>query len=122
MKWDYEDDLEPGKVDIVKVCAELNGYNCADGSLLLNFTQLQDDGSTACGNWIYSGYYNSYEGPALPAADQGEGGNRHQPELGLRLAAKPAHRLQPLLGRPRRQSLESGAAAGMVGRRRLEDQ
>jgi len=63
LKWDYEDDLEPGKVDIVKVCAEINGYRCGDGSLLLNFTQLQDDGSTACGNWIYSGYYNSYEDP-----------------------------------------------------------
>ena len=50
-------------MDIVKVCAEINGYRCGDGSLLLNFTQLQDDGSTACGNWIYSGYYNSYEDP-----------------------------------------------------------
>lgn len=64
MKWDYADDADPDKVDIVKVCKDLNGYTVADGKLVTNFVGLQDDGSTACGNWLYSGYYNNYDNPA----------------------------------------------------------
>lgn len=60
--WDY--DGPDGEIDIVKVCKDLNGYRVADGSLVTNFVGLQDDGSTACGNWLYSGYYNNYDNPA----------------------------------------------------------
>ena len=62
MFWDY--DGPDGQIDIVKVCKDLNGYRTADGSLLTNFVGLQDDGSTVCGNWLYSGYYNNLENPA----------------------------------------------------------
>ncbi len=62
LKWDY--DGPDGEIDIVKVCKDLNGYNVADGSYVTNFVSLQDDGSTACGNWLYSGYYNNLESPA----------------------------------------------------------
>lgn len=62
MFWDY--DGPDGEIDIVKVCKELNGYRVADDSLVTNFVGLQDDGSTACGNWLYSGYYNNYDNPA----------------------------------------------------------
>jgi len=61
MAWDY--DGPDGQVDIVKVAMELNGYKAADGSLLTNFVGLQADGSTVCGNWLYSGYYNNLENP-----------------------------------------------------------
>ncbi len=36
---------------------EINGYTVADGKLVSGFTELKDDGSTACGCWIYSGCY-----------------------------------------------------------------
>ncbi len=62
MAWDY--DGADGQIDIVKVCKDLNGYRVADGSLLTNFVGLQVDGSTVCGNWLYSGYYNNLENPA----------------------------------------------------------
>jgi len=62
MNWDY--DGPDGQVDIVKVCREINGYRVNDGALVTNFVGLQDDGSTACGNWLYSGYYNNYDNPA----------------------------------------------------------
>ena len=62
MYWDYAGD--DGEVDIVKVCRDVNGYHTADGSLVTNFVGLKDDGSTACGNWLYSGYYNNYDSPA----------------------------------------------------------
>ncbi len=61
MNWDYGDDA-----DANLVAMELNGYDATKGrnALLANFPQLKDDGTTACGNWIYSGYYNNTADPA----------------------------------------------------------
>lgn len=59
MKWDYGDAYP----DIAKVALEINGYDAVSGEPLLNFTRLADNGSTACGNWIYSGYYNNLASP-----------------------------------------------------------
>ena len=36
---------------------EINGYDVATGKPVSGFGALQDDGSTACGCWIYSGIY-----------------------------------------------------------------
>ena len=36
---------------------EINGYDVATGEPLPGFTELEDDGSTACGCWIYSGVF-----------------------------------------------------------------
>jgi formate dehydrogenase major subunit len=55
LKWDYGEDP-----DVQRVAKEINGYETAGGQQVANFTKLKDDGSTACGNWIYSG---SYPGP-----------------------------------------------------------
>ena len=66
--WDYTNPTAP---DLSEVLKEMNGKALADipdpqgktkmmrtaGQLLDGFGQLQDDGSTACGNWIYSGVY-----------------------------------------------------------------
>ncbi len=61
MAWQYDD--SGGQIDIVKVCQEINGFHVDSGSLVENFLALQDDGSTACGNWLYSGYYNDLNKP-----------------------------------------------------------
>src|SRR4051794_32343468 len=45
---------EPSGDDVLR---EVNGSKVADGELLGGFTELQNDGSTACGCWIYSGVY-----------------------------------------------------------------
>jgi len=37
------------------VLAEINGFRVADGAPVSGFAELRDDGSTACGCWIYSG-------------------------------------------------------------------
>lgn len=54
--WDYDqqDNDEP---DIEKIAIEINGYNIADGQIMGTFGDLKDDGSTACGVWVYTGYY-----------------------------------------------------------------
>jgi len=60
LTWDYGDGEEP---DIEKIAIEINGYTTSDGEPVVNFTKLADDGSTACGNWLYSGYYNNTDDP-----------------------------------------------------------
>ncbi len=61
LNWDYgQGEEEP---DIEKVALEINGYETGSLKPLENFTKLADDGSTACGCWIYSGYYNDLEVP-----------------------------------------------------------
>jgi len=54
--WPYGE--EPNIDDVLK---ELNGFtwdsNAKQGKLVANFTKLMDDGTTACGNWLFSGVY-----------------------------------------------------------------
>lgn len=55
LTWNYRREgklREPVVDDIVK---EINGYTSADGKVVKSFTALKDDGSTACGCWIFSG-------------------------------------------------------------------
>jgi formate dehydrogenase major subunit len=54
LKWDYE---TSGHFDIHKVAKEINGYDLTTGKLMVNFVGLKDDGTTSCGNWLYSGSY-----------------------------------------------------------------
>jgi len=39
------------------VLREINGYTWADRKQIGGFKELKDDGSTACGSWLYSGIY-----------------------------------------------------------------
>ncbi|MBM7855347.1 formate dehydrogenase major subunit [Desulfohalotomaculum tongense] len=55
MNWDYD---IPGhdEPDVEKVAVEINGYEIGKNEPLDSFGKLKDDGSTACGMWIYTGY------------------------------------------------------------------
>jgi formate dehydrogenase major subunit len=55
LTWDY---MEDGHFNPRKAAAWVNGQTVADGKLVSNFTALKADGSTACGNWLYSGMWN----------------------------------------------------------------
>lgn len=52
LNWNYGD-----APDVHLVAREINGYTVADKKQVPNFLALQDDGSTGCGCWIYSGFY-----------------------------------------------------------------
>jgi len=52
MTWDYGH--EP---DVHQVAREINGYDLTTGKLLSSFVNLQSDGSTSAGNWLYCGSY-----------------------------------------------------------------
>jgi formate dehydrogenase major subunit len=46
-----------GEPDAEAVLMEINGYTVADGKPVDGFAKLKDDGTTACGCWIYSGAF-----------------------------------------------------------------
>jgi formate dehydrogenase major subunit len=56
LTWDYPVDGPLAEPSAEAVLAEVNGWD-AEGKPLSGFAQLKDDGSTACGCWIYSGVY-----------------------------------------------------------------
>ena len=79
LKWDYYLD---GKIDPRPVSWALNGYRTGSSDwksgftskddktlatgnidLLTGYSELGADGTTACGMWIYSGFYNNNEAP-----------------------------------------------------------
>lgn len=77
LTWDYIDEEEnraagwsildePSATLIVK---EINGYTWADKKPLASFGDLKDDGSTACGAWIYTGIF-------VPTPEHPEGVNK----------------------------------------------
>lgn len=55
LTWHYAVQGAHDEPDLDAVVEEINGYTVADGELVKDFTQLKDDGTTACGVWIYSG-------------------------------------------------------------------
>ncbi|MGH9536135.1 MAG: molybdopterin dinucleotide binding domain-containing protein, partial [Terriglobales bacterium] len=68
LTWDYGEDEQrilpdgtpsriAGEPDLEKILREINGYRVADGKQLGGYHELKDDGSTACGCWIYSGVF-----------------------------------------------------------------
>ncbi len=52
MVWNYGD-----PPDVRKVAKEVNGYDVATGKQIDGFANLKDDGTTACGEWVYCGSY-----------------------------------------------------------------
>ncbi|RUO88460.1 formate dehydrogenase [Corallococcus sp. AB018] len=57
LTWDYPTHGPHAEPSAEAVLKEINGYSVADGKLVDGFTALKDDGSTACGCWIYSGCF-----------------------------------------------------------------
>lgn len=57
LAWSYPTSGQHNEPDAESVLKEINGYDVATGAPLSGFTQLQADGSTACGCWIYSGVF-----------------------------------------------------------------
>jgi formate dehydrogenase major subunit len=56
LTWDYPVQGPHDEPDAEAVLQEISGRK-ADGSLLSQYEELEDDGSTACGSWIHCGIY-----------------------------------------------------------------
>jgi formate dehydrogenase major subunit len=57
LTWDYPDKNEKEGPDAEAVLQEIHGRNLETGELVTNFQDLKDDGTTACGCWLYSGVF-----------------------------------------------------------------
>ena len=94
LAWDYEKEGSD-EPDIAKVLMELNGHDLSSGTprLLAGFADLKDDGSTACGCWIYSGVFPA---PGRNRARERKVGRQSVAAgMGLRLAEQSADHVQP---------------------------
>ncbi len=54
LSWSY---LNPRMPTLEELAKEINGYNLRTGELLSSFGELEPDGSTSSGNWLYSGSF-----------------------------------------------------------------
>jgi formate dehydrogenase major subunit len=57
LHWPYREHGAHAEPDAEQVLAEINGYDVATGRPVSGFADLKNDGSTACGCWIYAGIY-----------------------------------------------------------------
>ena len=55
LTWDYRLKGDKQEPDALQVMQEINGCTWADKKLVGSFQELKDDGSTACGGWLYAG-------------------------------------------------------------------
>ena len=69
--WDYGSKGAHGDPDLDRVLKEINGYVIDGGRLVKLAADLQDDGSTASGCWIYTGIMPE-EGVNLAASRKGD--------------------------------------------------
>jgi formate dehydrogenase major subunit len=53
--WDYGTHGPQAEPVVDEIDGEINGYHAASRTLVSGFKDLKNDGSTACGCWIYSG-------------------------------------------------------------------
>jgi formate dehydrogenase major subunit len=76
--WDYPEHGESREPDVEAVLKEINGYEVATRRPVGGFTELEADGSTACGCWIYSGIFAD----DVNQARRRNPGDPHDPEGG----------------------------------------
>ena len=58
LTWDYPTKGSIAEPEAEAVLAEINGWD-SEGAPLTSYEQLNEDGSTACGCWIYCGVYTN---------------------------------------------------------------
>lgn len=59
LTWNYPTEGKQAEPKVSEVLKEINGYALPDHTQLQKIKDLKDDGSTACGAWIYCGVFPS---------------------------------------------------------------
>lgn len=57
LTWNYPVRGDKEEPDAEAVLREINGYEVASGKQVAKYQELKDDGSTACGGWMYCGVF-----------------------------------------------------------------
>ena len=112
--WDYPVHGEKDEPDGEAVLKEINGYEVATGRLLSGFAEMKNDGSTLGGCWIYSGVFADGVNQAARRKPRHRA-RLARPRVGLGVAGRPPHALQPRIGGPGRQAVERAQGADLVG-------
>lgn len=68
LTWNYATEGQHQEPKVEEVLQEINGYTLPDRKLVSGFAELQADGSTACGCWIYSGCFHNLDKTRRTAA------------------------------------------------------
>ena len=68
LTWNYSTQGAHQEPVVEEIIGEINGYRVKDRTLVSGYKDLQSDGSTACGCWIYSG--------VMPAPDENKARKR----------------------------------------------
>jgi formate dehydrogenase major subunit len=55
LTWEYTTEGKHDEPKVEEIVGEINGYRVNDRTLVSGYKELKNDGSTACGCWIYSG-------------------------------------------------------------------
>jgi formate dehydrogenase major subunit len=75
LRWDYPTGGALAEPDAAAVLREINGYTVADRRQVKSYQELKDDGSTACGGWLYSGVFpDAHDNKARSRKPDGPGG------------------------------------------------
>ncbi len=116
LTWDYPIEGEQRRAGRRGGAAPRSTAADADGRPLSAYTELADDGSTACGCWIYSGVYADEVNQAArrkPGDEQGW----IAPEWGWAWPVNRRAALQPRLGPTRRRARGANARSWSGGTR-----
>ncbi len=80
LTWDYPVVGEKQEPDAAAVLKEINGYTVRDGKQIKAYQELKDDGSTACGGWMYCGVFPGEDDNKArsrkPDGPEGDGSHR----------------------------------------------
>jgi len=96
--WDYPTEGKEQEPSADAVLKEMNGYTWTERRQIESFQQLNDDGTTACGGWLYCGVYPKDRDNRARARRPTVRTVRARIWAGLGLARQPAQYVQSRLG------------------------
>ena len=117
MSWSY---ATPECPSLVEVAREINGSDLKEGRQVSGFGELKDDGSTASGNWLYSGSFTEAGNQMARRGQEDPTAPRHLSAMELELARQPASALQSRIGRHLRKAMGLDARSCPLERRPLD--
>ena len=93
LTWDYPVSGAIAEPDATAILREINGYTGAiPASSSRASSSLHDDGSTACGGWLYTGVFPSeHENKARARKPDGPSDNGSTRRVGVLLAGQSPH-------------------------------
>ena len=112
---DRQGDQRLRRVDDVPDPADPTKLVLQKGKQVVSFAALRDDGSTACGCWIYSGCFNEAGNNMARRDNTDPDEHRRLCQVGVLVAGQPPHPLQSRLGRHAGQAVGSQAQAASSG-------